>query len=90
MRQIPINQAKSLLKQVLKEKNNQRVNLLTNKKDRSLTITIKDGEVTLIEQGYINATSTYLINGDAKHELTKAFKREFPRSHQLYVSYGEI
>lgn len=40
MRQIPINQAKSILKQLLKAKNQQKVSLLTNKKDRSLTILI--------------------------------------------------
>lgn len=34
MRQIPINQAKSIIKQLLKVKNQQEISLLTNKKDR--------------------------------------------------------
>lgn len=85
MRQIPINQAKSIIKQLLKTKNQQEISLLTNKKDRSLTIIVNDGEVTVEEQGYVNDTNTYSTESTAKHEITRAFKREFPRSHQLYV-----
>lgn len=87
MRQIPINQAKSIIKQLLKTKSQQKISLLTNKKDRSLTIIVNDGEVTVEEQGYVNDTYTYSTESTAKHEVTRAFKREFPRSHQLYVSY---
>lgn len=88
MRQIPINQAKSIIKQFLKVKRQQKISLLTNKKDRSLTIIVNDGEVTVKEQGYVNDTNTYSNESTAKHELTRAFKREFPRSHQLYINYG--
>ncbi|WP_278556886.1 hypothetical protein [Limosilactobacillus vaginalis] len=87
MRQIPINQAKSIIKQLLKAKSQQKISLLTNKKDRSLTIIVNDGEATVEEQGYVNDTNTYSTESTAKHEITRAFKREFPRSHQLYVSY---
>lgn len=87
MRQIPINQAKSIIKQLLKVKNQQEISLLTNKKDRSLTIVVNDGEVTVKEQEYVNDTNTYSTESSARHELTRAFKREFPRSHQLYISY---
>lgn len=88
MRQIPINQARSIIKQLLKVKRQQKISLLTNKKDRSLTIIVNDGEVTVKEQGYVNDTNIYFTESTAKHELTRAFKREFPRSHQLYISYG--
>ena len=88
MRQIPINQAKSIIKQFLKVKRQQKISLLTNKKDRSLTIIVNDGEVTVKEQGYVNDTNAYSNESTAKHELTRAFKREFPRSHQLYINYG--
>ena len=87
MRQIPINQAKSIIKQLLKVKNQQEISLLTNKKDRWLTIVANDGEVTVKEQGYVNDTNTYTTESSARHELTRAFKREFPRSHQLYISH---
>ena len=87
MRQIPINQAKSIIKQLLKVKNQQEISLLTNKKDRWLTIVANDGEVTVKEQGYVNDTNTYSTESSARHELTRAFKREFPRSHQLYIIY---
>lgn len=87
MREIPIKQARAILKQALKGRTNQKVVLLTKKKDRSLTVVVQNGELTLIEQGYVNDTCVYQLgDGQAKHELTGAFKREFPRSHQLYVS----
>ena len=89
MRQIQKKQTKSIIKQLLKVKNQQEISLLTNKKDRSLTIVVNDGEVTVKEQGYVNDTNTYSTESSARHELTRAFKREFPRSHQLYISYGK-
>ncbi len=87
MREIPIKQAKSILKRVLKGKTNQKVVLFTKKKDRSLTVEMRENDLILTEQGYIDATTTYQLSaGKAKHELTTAFKREFPRSHQLYIN----
>lgn len=87
MREIPIKQAKSILKRALKGKANQKVVLFTKKKDRSLTVKTRENNLILTEQGYVDATNTYQLNdGKAKHELTTAFKREFPRSHQLYIN----
>ena len=81
MREIPVKQVKSLIKQLLKSKESKRVVLLTKKKDRSLTVEV-DGE-----QGYENSVNTFAIADNvAKHAFTAAFKREFPRSHQVYVS----
>lgn len=98
MRQIPVKQVQAELKRLVKVKTNQRVTLLTNKKDRSLTITRTKGQLTLTrtkgrltltEQGYINQTVTYPTSV-AKHQLMAAFKREFPRSHQLYISHEQL
>lgn len=87
MREIPIKQVKSLIKQLLKSKESKRVVLLTKKKDRSLTIEVDGEQMKLTEQGYKNTTVTFPIaNNAAKHAFTTAFKREFPRSHQVYVS----
>lgn len=87
MREIPIKQAKSILKRTLKGKANQKVVLFTKKKDRSLTVETRENNLILTEQGYVDATNTYQLNdGKAKHKLTTAFKREFPRSHQLYIN----
>ncbi|MFQ9706322.1 MAG: hypothetical protein ACLRX6_04420 [Limosilactobacillus pontis] len=87
MREIPIKQAKAILKRALKGTTVQRICLLTKKKDRSLTIETRDGTLTLIEQGYVVATQIYrLPGGKAKHAVTTAFKREFPRSHRVYLS----
>ncbi|KRM27147.1 MULTISPECIES: hypothetical protein [Limosilactobacillus] len=87
MREIPIKQAKAILKRALKGTANQRICLLTKKKDRSLTMAIGDEALALIEQGYIDDKKSYrLAGGEAKHAVTAAFKREFPRSHQVYLS----
>lgn len=87
MREIPLKQAKSILKQAMKGKANQRIAMFTKKKDRSLVVVVQDGELALTEQGYQDGTSVYQLgDGKAKHELVAAFKREFPRSHQLYIN----
>lgn len=87
MREIPVKQAKAILKRLLKGKADQQIVLFTKKKDRSLTVEVQNEELVLTEQGYRNGTSTYqLSDGRAKHELVSAFKREFPRSHQLYLN----
>ena len=87
MREIPIKQAQAVLKRVVKETANQRTRLLTKKKDRSLIVATGDGTLTLVEQGYVNARQTYHLAGRAaKHAVTTAFKREFPRSHRVYLS----
>lgn len=49
MREIPIKQARAILKQALKGRTNQKVILLTKKKDRSLTVAIRDEELKLTE-----------------------------------------
>ncbi|GEO74938.1 hypothetical protein FD30_GL000294 [Levilactobacillus namurensis DSM 19117] len=60
--------------------------LLTHKKDRSVTLIIHDQTGILTEQGYQDTTTTYLLqDGSAKHVVQAAFKREFPRSYQVYV-----
>lgn len=87
MRTIPIKQAKAIIKQLLKAKTDQEVTLLTRKKDRSLTIAVQAGQFTLTEQGYVNASQSFKSDDSTiRHEVAAAFKREFPRSHQLYIN----
>lgn len=87
MREIPVKQVKSLIKQLLKSKESKRVVLLTKKKDRSLTVEVDGEQMKLTEQGYENSVNTFAIADNvAKHAFAAAFKREFPRSHQVYVS----
>ena len=87
MREILVKQVKSLMKQLLKSKESKYVVLLTKKKDRSLTIESDGEQIKLTEQGYENSVNTFAIADNvAKHAFTAAFKREFPRSHQVYVS----
>lgn len=90
MRQIPVKQAQAELKRLVRARTDQRVVLLTHKRDRSLTVTSTAGQVTLAEQGYVNLTTTYSGGSDVKHQLMTAFKREFPRSHQLYISREQL
>lgn len=91
MREVPINQAKSILKRVLKGKTAIRITLPINKKDRSLKVTVTDQQVTVTEHGYVDAKTIFQLgDATAKHQVTTAFKREFPRSHQLYMSEEKI
>ncbi|PTM21677.1 hypothetical protein DA798_09050 [Lactobacillus sp. PFC-70] len=86
MKCIPLKQATTLMKQMLKTSRPGRLVLLTRKKDRSVTLKITQQRVTLVEQGYRNVTTTYPVTvGTAKRAAQAAFKREFPRSHQVYV-----
>ncbi|MCT0165259.1 hypothetical protein EFM06_06960 [Lactobacillus helveticus] len=87
MREIPVKQVKSLMKQLLKSKESKYVVLLTKKKDRSLTIESDGEQIKLTEQGYENSVNTFAIADNVvKHAFTAEFKCEFPRSHQVYVS----
>ncbi len=88
MKMVAVKQATHLLKKLSKSTQKQKVTLLTRKKDRSLTIEINDSALILTEQGYENSTqSLSLESSDTKHVLLAAFKREFPRSHRVYVDY---
>ncbi|MEK1397121.1 hypothetical protein HCZ84_02445 [Limosilactobacillus fermentum] len=76
MKSINVKQAERLVKALAKAGPVTKVTLLTRKKDRQLTI----------ERGfYTGQISLNLSDGQAKHALLQAFKREFPRSHQLYL-----
>ena len=50
MREIPIKQAHAILKRFLKGKGIQQIQLLTKKKDRSLSVKTNKGELMIIEQ----------------------------------------
>ncbi len=87
MRMISLKQATHLLKKLPKTKGRKKLVLLTRKKDRSLTIEIKKANLILTEQGYENSTQAFpLASRGAKHVLLAAFKREFPRSHRVYIN----
>lgn len=76
MKSINVKQAERLVKALAKAGPVTKVTLLTRKKDCQLTI----------ERGfYTGQSSLNLSDGQAKHALLQAFKREFPRSHQLYL-----
>lgn len=60
MREIPVKQVKSLMKQLLKSKESKYVVLLTKKKDRSLTIESDGEQIKLTEQGYENSVKIHL------------------------------
>lgn len=76
MKSINVKQAERLVKALAKAGPVTKVTLLTRKKDRQLTI----------ERGfYTGQISLNLSDGQAKHALLQAIKREFPRSHQLYL-----
>lgn len=87
MRLIPVKQAENILKQVCTPGKSVAIVLLTRKKDRSLKIERSEHLLTVTEQGYRNETKCVsLDNHEGKVILRQAFKREFPRSHEVYIS----
>ncbi|MFB9769274.1 hypothetical protein [Lactiplantibacillus modestisalitolerans] len=86
MQSMPIKQAETLLKRQLKTGQAQRLTLLTQKKDRALTLETQAAAVTVIEAGFVQATRTYDRSAAGTRRAVRvAFQREFPRSHRVYV-----
>lgn len=87
MRLIPVKQAESVLKRLGKQGAAIRITLLTRKKDRSLIVERSQDMLIVIEQGYQNSTRHFSFEtNEGKSAIRNAFKREFPRSHQVYIS----
>ncbi|MDF7640566.1 hypothetical protein PT279_03030 [Bifidobacterium sp. ESL0784] len=98
MRLIPVKQALSMIENAATTKSEYRkITLLTAKKDRSLCLEHGENGVILHEQGYRDESTTFAGNApdsesafeatrQCKHAVKQAFKREFPRSHKVYVS----
>lgn len=61
------------------------VELLTFKKDRSVTVSAADGIVTVAEKGFSSQVVEAPAGAEAKRALREAYRREFPRSNKLYV-----
>ena len=86
MKSINVKQAERLVKALAKAGPVTKVTLLTRKKDRQLTIKREGATLLIEERGYqIGQRSFELKDGQAKHALLQAFKRECSRSHQLYL-----
>ncbi|MDF7664558.1 hypothetical protein [Bifidobacterium sp. ESL0745] len=93
MRLIPVKQALNMMENAATAKSEYRkLTFLTAKKDRSLSLEHENGTVMLHEQGYRDERATFDVAIDSeatrecKHAVKQAFKREFPRSHKVYVS----
>lgn len=86
MKLISIKQAEKLLKKSIKTNKPRKITFLTKKKDRSLTIKTTTDFYFLTEKGYYNQVKKLNFNNlDDKHIVNVAFKREFPRSHWVYL-----
>lgn len=85
MKLIELKQAQKTALTNLKKRRKQELGFYTFKKDRSVRIKlIDDGGAELIEHGY--AEDRIQLDGqNAKRALKRAFSREFPRSHKVYV-----
>ncbi|WEV69696.1 hypothetical protein OZX73_02105 [Bifidobacterium sp. ESL0775] len=91
MRLIPVKQALSMMENAATAKSEYgKLTFLTAKKDRSLCLEHDEGTVILHEQGYRNESTAFTVDSEGirecKHAVKQAFKREFPRSHKVYVS----
>lgn len=87
MKEISFKQATSDLKRLTKVTHPETLTLLTHKKDRTLTISANAQTVTVTERGYRHTTTTYPQGSSARHAVQAAVKREFPRSHRVYVQH---
>lgn len=86
MKLISLKQAEKLLKKSIKTNKPRKITFLTKKKDRSLTIKTTTDSYFLTEKGYCNQVKELNFdNLEDKHLVNAAFKREFPRSHWVYL-----
>ncbi|WEV72744.1 hypothetical protein [Bifidobacterium sp. ESL0790] len=91
MRLIPVKQALSMMEGATPAKSQYRkITFLTAKKDRSLSLEHGSDGLVLREQGYRDECTAFGAEAKSAHEcrhaIKQAFKREFPRSHKVYVS----
>lgn len=91
MRLIPVKQALSMMENATPAKSQYRkITFLTAKKDRSLSLEHDSSGLVLHEQGYCDKNTAFGADPndahECKHAIKQAFKREFPRSHKVYVS----
>lgn len=85
MRLVPVKQALSSAQGLCGRGAAGSVELLTFKKDRSVTVTAVDGTVTVAERGFSSQVVSAPAGAEARRALRDACKREFPRSNRLYV-----
>lgn len=86
MRLIPLRQAQTSLMNAPKNKNLKSMELLTFKKDRGLKIERRNDGLFLVESGYLVQEVDLDKESAPKKILKDAFKREFPRSNQVYFN----
>ncbi len=85
MRLVPVKQALSTAQGLCGRGAEGSVELLTFKKDRSVTVTAADGRVTVAERGFSSQALDASAGAEARRALRDACRREFPRSNRLYV-----
>ena len=88
MKSLPIRQAERLLLSAAAGSEETEVAMYTAKKDRSLTVRVTGGTVTIAEKGYERQETSFPSEerSAAKKALKEAIDREFPRSHRVYVN----
>ena len=59
---------------------------LTFKRDRGVKVAVTPTSYNMEEHGYRNESSEFALHADFKRAVKDAFKREFPRSHQVYFN----
>ena len=84
MKLIPLRQAQLKWTNCIRQKNLNRLKLLTFKKDRYVQFERNEKECRLIESGYLDQ-NIVLDEKNAKKLLKDAFAREFPRRTRVYI-----
>lgn len=85
MRLVPVKQALGTAQGLCGRGAEGSVELLTFKKDRSVTVTAAGGTVTVAERGFSSQAVEAPAGAEARRALRDACRREFPRSNRLYV-----
>lgn len=87
MRMLALAQAQSTALAFVHHRRTGRLVFFTAKKDRSVSLLGTPLTVTVEETGYSHDVQQFSSDdAAAKRAIKAAFKREFPRSHRVYIS----
>lgn len=82
---VPLKQVEQQLQMALKRRQVGQWTVRTFKQDRELSLLITDQQVQLQEAGYQQHTWVLTPQENGRKLLKTIFRREFPRSHQVYL-----
>ena len=89
MKLIALRQAVTLAMNCRISKGSSVMEFLTFKRDRGLEVRTSSTGFTIKEHGFEASEQSFSSHTEFKKALKEAFKREFPRSHEVYFKRTE-